>query len=385
MTKLKSKKLTKSTFAIIIMAIVMVAMIAFGGTYAYFTANSTQDKAQVKTGFLKLRDSNAIQTITKTGVFPSEVLVDANSITIDLETNDDAGNYVAIKIKFDFYDYNGQKITMPAGWDTDSDGFCTPEELTAAETNKKPKIETYTYTVVGHKDNSKNGQQDIQSYVPVSTDFEGETGATNYTTTYNAYKEQLDDYQADVKAYNIESAKARLISSLNSDRCVVNTTALSVEGTDVATSTKTTATEYFWNRLAGTQDIYICTKANNSQELQAIGLPKDGADHGNSSVKSTLIVNNKAFDIPAEIQDNWDESRDENGTPSNASDDKFAQHSEAGLMNGTIVISFQAVSVQATGLEDATAIQQLKDLLNSKWIEPTGPGAGTTPDMGTDW
>ena len=40
MTKLKSKKMSKSTFAIIIMAIAMVAMLAFGGTYAYFTSEA---------------------------------------------------------------------------------------------------------------------------------------------------------------------------------------------------------------------------------------------------------------------------------------------------------------------------------------------------------
>ena len=40
MTKMKSKKMTKSTFAVIIMAVAMVAMLAFGGTYAYFTAQN---------------------------------------------------------------------------------------------------------------------------------------------------------------------------------------------------------------------------------------------------------------------------------------------------------------------------------------------------------
>ena len=55
MTKLKSKKMTKSTFAIIIMAIVMVAMLAFGGTYAYFTASATGIKDhQIKTGTVSL-------------------------------------------------------------------------------------------------------------------------------------------------------------------------------------------------------------------------------------------------------------------------------------------------------------------------------------------
>jgi len=55
MTKLKSKKMTKSTFAIIIMAIAMVAMLAFGGTYAYFTATtSAVDSGEVTMGYVKL-------------------------------------------------------------------------------------------------------------------------------------------------------------------------------------------------------------------------------------------------------------------------------------------------------------------------------------------
>ena len=55
MTKSKSKKMTKSTFAIVIMAIVMVAMLAFGGTYAYFTANAVGEKVEgIKTAQLEL-------------------------------------------------------------------------------------------------------------------------------------------------------------------------------------------------------------------------------------------------------------------------------------------------------------------------------------------
>ena len=51
---MKSKKMTKSTFAIIIMAIAMVAMLAFGGTYAYFTATAQDKTGSIKTSHVKL-------------------------------------------------------------------------------------------------------------------------------------------------------------------------------------------------------------------------------------------------------------------------------------------------------------------------------------------
>ena len=57
MTKMKSKKMNKSTFAIVIMAIVMVAILAFGGTYAYFTANAVGESvSNIKTAQLILRN-----------------------------------------------------------------------------------------------------------------------------------------------------------------------------------------------------------------------------------------------------------------------------------------------------------------------------------------
>lgn len=55
MTKMKSKKMTKSTFVVIIMAIIMVAMMAFGGTYAYFTANAIGENVKdIETAQLEL-------------------------------------------------------------------------------------------------------------------------------------------------------------------------------------------------------------------------------------------------------------------------------------------------------------------------------------------
>ena len=64
--------MNKSTFAVIIMAIVMVAMMAFGGTYAYFTADAVNENvADIKTAKLELinkgwKDDNSRMTYTAT-------------------------------------------------------------------------------------------------------------------------------------------------------------------------------------------------------------------------------------------------------------------------------------------------------------------------------
>ena len=96
MTKTKSKKMTKSTFAIIIMAVVMVAMLAFGGTYAYFTATATKKTGTVTTGHVKLSANGATFTGIQTDVLPGDALFDSNA-TLTIDTTDGAGNYVAIR------------------------------------------------------------------------------------------------------------------------------------------------------------------------------------------------------------------------------------------------------------------------------------------------
>ena len=100
MTKLKSKKMTKSTFAVIIMAILMVAMLAFGGTYAYFTATTNADKATLTLGYVKLSDDNALTKITLQNVLPGDTIVTAGAITLDVDTTDIKGNYVAVRFDY---------------------------------------------------------------------------------------------------------------------------------------------------------------------------------------------------------------------------------------------------------------------------------------------
>ena len=62
----KSKKMKKSTFAIVIMSILMVAMLAFGGTYAYFTASATGSSKSVKMGHVIIETDGEITSTYNT-------------------------------------------------------------------------------------------------------------------------------------------------------------------------------------------------------------------------------------------------------------------------------------------------------------------------------
>ena len=77
---MKSKKMAKSTFAIIIMGIVMVAMLAFGGTFAYFTSTAGTKTATATTGTVKLTATGTVKEITGF-LMPQDVLCDAVTVT----------------------------------------------------------------------------------------------------------------------------------------------------------------------------------------------------------------------------------------------------------------------------------------------------------------
>ena len=134
MTKMKSKKMAKSTFAIIIMGIVMVAMLAFGGTFAYFTA--TADKAStegIKTATVQLGAITGLTT-TATKVQSGDVIV-GSDIEIANSSNIATWVFVAYQVtinsatvsayeSYDAYntakgtteEFDGVVATMGDGW-----------------------------------------------------------------------------------------------------------------------------------------------------------------------------------------------------------------------------------------------------------------------------
>ena len=111
--KLKSKKMSKSTFAVILMAIAMIAMLAFGGTYALFTANATKvTSGPVTTATIKLDgDTAASLSITGDKLLPGDTVTLAASVT----NNSDEKIYAFLAYKLDDAS-NGTLALTPSGW-----------------------------------------------------------------------------------------------------------------------------------------------------------------------------------------------------------------------------------------------------------------------------
>lgn len=109
MTKMKSKKMTKSTFAVIIMAVAMVAMLAFGGTYAYFTSTAKTSTTTFTTGVVQLKNTTEASTLavaTTTDIVPGAYIYgDEDTFkTLSLDaTGTTADIYVFIEVAASTY------------------------------------------------------------------------------------------------------------------------------------------------------------------------------------------------------------------------------------------------------------------------------------------
>ena len=72
----------------------MVAMLAFGGTFAYFTATATTESSNFTTGSVKL-SADATYTATATEVVPGDIIVTGASVT---PTTVGTDSYLAVKV-----------------------------------------------------------------------------------------------------------------------------------------------------------------------------------------------------------------------------------------------------------------------------------------------
>ena len=149
MKKLKSKKMTKSTFAIIIMAIAMVAMLAFGGTYAYFTATGTTLATDgVTTGTIKIATGGSF-VAKNTVVMPTQsLLAEDSTVTVTPTTTGDTGEYIAVMITVAFKDADGETIELAEGDTLESIIAITmPEDTWVKDTTTG----AYVYSTDGSK------------------------------------------------------------------------------------------------------------------------------------------------------------------------------------------------------------------------------------------
>lgn len=104
--------MSKSTFAIIIMAVVMVAMLAFGGTYAYFTATATKKTTgEFTTGSIKLESNDDATFVSGlTNVVPGDALT-TGPLTLTT-TSAGTDSYIAIKVTIEATDDNDAPLDL---------------------------------------------------------------------------------------------------------------------------------------------------------------------------------------------------------------------------------------------------------------------------------
>lgn len=147
MTKTKKRKMSKSTFAIIIMAVVMVAMLAFGGTYAYFTATATKKTTgEFTTGSIKL-ESNKEATFVSglTNVVPGDALT-TGPLTLTT-TSAGTDSYIAIRVTIEATDDNDTELDL-TGTSLESAIGLLATEPTTEYTGSKWVAGTGNYTNV---------------------------------------------------------------------------------------------------------------------------------------------------------------------------------------------------------------------------------------------
>lgn len=163
----KINKLGKSTFVIAILSFILVAVLAFGGTYAYFSSVSGRAAGKVTTGHLTLavsEDDAAVSQIngytiaSNKIVQPGQRLVGAGNKDEDgnwtlNETSEEGADVNAtvtsninyyLRVKFDVKVITG-KINAEGKWEADSskshNGIITPDDLLDTEDTARTETE----------------------------------------------------------------------------------------------------------------------------------------------------------------------------------------------------------------------------------------------------
>ena len=207
MTKLKSKKMTKSTFAIVIMAIAMVAMLAFGGTYAYFTANATVNAGNVMTATVQLTGASTAELTVDTKIVPGQEIVADEAISAT--NGSDVAVWVFAKIEVtakkgtsDFTAWQYETGTddedkvpfIIDGGDFTALGTTYPGVYgVSAATTEDCKIGAITFNsaIAGHSVNENVGTT-MGVTVTVKVTFDAIQTSADYDTASEAYKAYID-------------------------------------------------------------------------------------------------------------------------------------------------------------------------------------------------
>ena len=199
MTKLKSKKMTKSTFAVIIMAIAMVAMLAFGGTYAYFTAstspvtNDSLTTAKVQLGAPSITTINA-----ETKVLPTMPVLDTDGIAISNDSDTEVYIFVTLSAKAQ---KNSSDVTFK---DKQGSTIANPFEIEYSKTGNTQNFEALT------------GVKNVTGVYYVKTSAESVKLADQITLSSAIHSNSTETTEGDVmSATVIITVTAQAIQSYN--------------------------------------------------------------------------------------------------------------------------------------------------------------------------
>lgn len=99
----KINKLGKSTFVIAILSFLLVAVLAFGGTYAYFSANATAATGDVKLGHLTLNTTTiagATEGTIIANAVPNQKVIDSTSNAVTVAVDSTIDFFVRAKVSY---------------------------------------------------------------------------------------------------------------------------------------------------------------------------------------------------------------------------------------------------------------------------------------------
>jgi len=185
MTKLKSKKMNKSTFAVIIMAIVMVAMLAFGGTYAWFTSQKVTMSTDATTNMGRIILNEGSKKITATSltanVLPSENLFKDGANTFSIKDDSNRASYIFFTISADIALATNGKTETDASKLTYADA--TPLTLTltnlkvGSENAQAVPGETGVYYILTEEGSTVGTEFTVSGF---QASFDGETTGNDH-------------------------------------------------------------------------------------------------------------------------------------------------------------------------------------------------------------
>lgn len=141
----KINKLGKSTFVIAILSFLLVAVLAFGGTYAYFSAQTAGATGNIQTGHLTIytgdgTKTTAALTIQKKVAQPNQAIVD-QAVTAEVYSN--ISYYTRVRVSITV----GDKVVGATSSSSHASESCVDKVSTNEETGKDNNTEIVTVNV----------------------------------------------------------------------------------------------------------------------------------------------------------------------------------------------------------------------------------------------